>query len=106
MLQRVAFQLSGKVVVLQLDNSTMKAYLCNQGGTISLFLSRLACCLLNLSDKDSLTLIPADIPAHLNVEVDYLSQRKLVPRWHLLPHIVKQLSSFGVNHRWICGLCH
>ena len=33
MLYRMAFQLSGKVV----DNSTAKAYLCNQGGTVSFF---------------------------------------------------------------------
>ena len=33
MLHWIAFWLSGKVVVLHLDNSTAKAYLCNQGGT-------------------------------------------------------------------------
>ena len=43
MLRRMAFCLSGKVVALHLDNSTAKAYLCNQGGTVSPFLSRLAC---------------------------------------------------------------
>ena len=44
MLHRMAFHLSGKVVALHaLDNSTAKAYLCNQGGTVSPFLSRLAC---------------------------------------------------------------
>ena len=40
MLHRMAFCLSGKVVSLHLDNSTAKAYLCNQGGTVSPFLSR------------------------------------------------------------------
>ena len=34
-LHRMAFHLSGKVVALHLDNSTAKAYLCNQGGTVS-----------------------------------------------------------------------
>ena len=43
MLCRMAFHLSSKVVALHLDNSTAKAYLCNQGGTVSPFLSRLAC---------------------------------------------------------------
>ena len=43
MLCRMAFCLSGKVVALLSDNSTAKAYLCNQGGTASPFLSRLAC---------------------------------------------------------------
>ena len=37
MLHRLAFQLPGRVVVLHLDNSTVKAYLCNQGGTVSPF---------------------------------------------------------------------
>ena len=43
MLWRMVFCLSGKVVALHLDNSTAKAYLCNQGGTVSPFFSRLAC---------------------------------------------------------------
>ena len=68
MLCRMAFHLSGKVVVLHLDNSTAKAYLCNQGGTVSPFLSRLACWILSLTDKHGITLIPAYIPTHLNVE--------------------------------------
>ena len=37
MLCRMAFWLSGKVVALHLDNSTAKAYLCNQGGTVPPF---------------------------------------------------------------------
>ena len=51
MLHRMAFWLSGKMVSLQLDNSAVKAYLCNQGGTVSPFLSRLACWILSLSNK-------------------------------------------------------
>ena len=43
MLCRMAFHLSGKVVAFHLDNSMAKDYLCNQGGTVSPFLSRLAC---------------------------------------------------------------
>ena len=42
MLHRMAFCLYGKVIALNLDNSTAKAYLCIQGGTVSPFLSRLA----------------------------------------------------------------
>ena len=37
MLHRMAFQMSGKVVALQLDNSTAKAYLCNQDGKFITF---------------------------------------------------------------------
>ena len=37
MLFRLAVQIFGKVFALQLDNSTSKAYLCNQGSTVSHF---------------------------------------------------------------------
>ena len=87
MLHRIAFCLSGKVVALHLDNSTAKAYLCNQGGTVSPFLSRLACQILSLTDKYGITLLPVYIPTHLNVEADYLSQNWLLPEWHLLPQV-------------------
>ena len=36
-LYKMAFQLSNKVVGLHVDNSTAKAYLCNQGDMASLF---------------------------------------------------------------------
>ena len=72
-LQRMAFHLPGKVVALHLDNSTAKVHLCNQGGTVSPFLSRLVCQILSLTDKHIITLIPAYIPTHLNVEANYLS---------------------------------
>ena len=74
MLHSMAFCLSGKVVDLHLDNSTAKAYLCNQGGTVSPFLSGLACQILSLTNKHGITLIPAYIPTLLNVEANYLSQ--------------------------------
>ena len=41
---------------------------------VSPFLSRLACRILSLTDKHGITLLPAYIPTHLNVEADYLSQ--------------------------------
>ena len=87
MLHRMAFCLSGKVVALHLDNITAKAYLYNQGVTVSPFLSRLACQILSLTDKHGITLIPAYIPTHLSVEADYLSQDQLLPEWHLLPQV-------------------
>ena len=74
-------------ISLHLENSISKAYLCNQGDIASLFLSRLACCILNLADKHSITLIQAYTHTLLNVETDYLSQEWLVPEWHLLPCI-------------------
>ena len=66
MLLKIVFQLSGKVVALQC--STAKAYLCSQVGTASCFLSRLACCMLNLAKKHIITLIPVCIPTHFNVQ--------------------------------------
>ena len=89
MLCKMAFHLAGKVVALHLDNSTAKAYLCNQGGTVSPFLSRLACWILSLTDKHGITLLPAYIPTHLNVEADFLSQDWLLPEWHLLPQVAQ-----------------
>ena len=58
-LHRMAFQLPGTVVALQLENSTAKAYSCNQGGAVLPFLSRLACCILSVDDKYGITLILA-----------------------------------------------
>ena len=89
MLCRMAFCLSGKVVALDLDNITAKAYLCNQGGIVSPFLSRLACQILSLTDKHGITLLPAYIPTHLNVEADYLSWDQLLLEWHLFPQVAQ-----------------
>ena len=38
-----------------------------------------------MTDKHDITLIPAYIPTHLNVEADYLSWDWLLPEWHLFP---------------------
>ena len=89
MLCRMAFYLSGKVVALHLDNSMTKAYLCNQCGTVTPFLSKLACQILSLTNKHGITLIPAYIPTHLNVEADYLSRDQMLPEWHLLPQVAE-----------------
>ena len=89
MLCWMVFCLSGKVVALHLDNSTGKAYLCNQGGTVSPFLSRLACWILNLTDKHGITLLPAYILTHLNVEAYYLSCDWLLLEWHLLHQVAQ-----------------
>ena len=52
-----------------------------------LFFSRKTCSILHLAEKHSMTLIPAYIPTYLNVEADFVSQGKVVPRLHLLLHI-------------------
>ena len=89
MLHRAAFYLSGKVVALHLGNSTAKAYPCNKDGTVSLFLSRLACWILRLTNKHGITLIPAYIPTHLNVEANYLLPQVAEVTFHLwgLPEV-------------------
>ena len=92
MLCKIAFHLSNKVAAFQFNNNFAKAYFRNQGGTTSLFLSRVACCILNLADKHvkhGVTLIPIYIPTHLNVEAKYPSQGWLIPEWHVLPCIAQ-----------------
>ena len=96
MLHRMAFHLSGKVGTLHLDNSTAKAYLHNQSGTVSPCFSRLTWQILSLIEKHDITLIPAYIPTHLNVEDNYLSQGQMLPEWHLLPQITQAAFTFGV----------
>ena len=53
------------------------------------FLSRLACWILSLTDKHGITLLPAYIPTHLNVEADFLSWDRLLLEWHLLPQVAQ-----------------
>ena len=98
------FHLSGKVVALHLDNSTAKAYLCNDGGMVSPFLSRLAYQVLSVTDKHSITLIPAYIPTYLNVESDNMPCDQLFLELLLLPHMAKVGFHFGVYQRWTCWL--
>ena len=74
---------------LPVENSTAKAYLCNQGGTESLFLSILAFCILNMANKHGINLIPAYIATHLNVVTNFLRCAWLVPEWNLFPHVVQ-----------------
>ena len=78
LLYEMAFHLSGNMFALLLDNSTTKAYLCNPCGIVSLFLSRLGCHILDLANMHGITLIPENIPTHLNVEATCLSWRRLV----------------------------
>ena len=102
MLPRMAFCLSGKVVALHLDNSTGKAYLCNQGGRVSPFLSRLACQVLSLTDKHGITLLLAYMPTHLNVEADFLSWDQMLPELETLetPLPMGALGLNAFSHPW------
>ena len=95
MLCRMAFSLSGKMVALHLNNSTAKAYLCNQSGTVPPFLSWQACHILNLADKHGIILIPAYITTNLNAEAGHVLCRSLVPEWLLLPCIAHGSITLG-----------
>ena len=56
---------------------------------MSPFLSRLACWILSLTNKHGITLLPANIPTHLNVKADFLSWDWLPLEWHLLPQVAQ-----------------
>ena len=88
--------LSGKVIAMYLVNSTAKVYLCNQDGTVSPLLSILACQILSLTNRHSITLVPAYILTHLSVKANYLSWGQLLPEWHLLPHIAQAFYLWGL----------
>ena len=100
MLCKMAFWLSNKVVALHLDNSTAKSMWYS-----FLFLSRSACCILNLAKKHGISLIPACIP---------ISVWKLTispgASWFLsgtcLPTLLNLHLTFEVNQRWICWHPH
>ena len=66
MLCRMAFHLSGKVVALHLNNNTFKALCYHESG-------------------QQLWYYSYSSTIHLSVEVDYLSEGKMVPKWHHLP---------------------
>ena len=102
MLHWMAFHLTGKVVALHLDSSSAKAYLCNQGDTVSPFLSMLACQILSLTDKHGITLVPAYIPTYLNVEASYLAWDHMLSEWHLLPQVAQAAFHLWDLQRWTC----
>ena len=58
--------------------------LCDQGGTVSLFLSRLTYHIWYMAGKHSIIFISAYTPKHLNVEANYLSLGIPVVEWNLL----------------------
>ena len=61
---------------------------------MSPFHSRLAWWILHLTDKHGITLIPAYIPTHLNVEADYLSWDQILLELHLLPQVAQAAFHF------------
>ena len=103
MLHRMAFHLSDRVVALHLDNSNANAYLCNQGNTVSPFLSR-----LDFQDTESdqqawyysysnIHSYSPQCGGQLSVPgLDASRVASSPSQW------LKQLFSFGVSQRWTC----
>ena len=70
---------------IKLNNTAKLIHIIKVVQHILFFQTYLPC--FNLVDMHGITLIPAYISTHLNVEVDFLSQGRLVAEWHLLPCI-------------------
>ena len=60
---RMAFHLASKVITMHLDSNTDKAYLCNKGGMVFPFLSRLVHHTLN----SSIHTYPSQCPSHSSI---------------------------------------
>ena len=100
MLCRMAFHLSGKVIALHLDNNTTNGYLCNQDGTVSPFLSRLACQILGIPPSMVLLLFQhAFLPTSvwrliICPRIRCFQSSIFSLRW------IRQLFTFGAFQRW------
>ena len=107
MLHRMAFQSSGKVHAFQLDNSPVKSYLCNQGGTISFFFfpDLPATNWIWLTSMISLQFWHTSLPISLWKLTTFHGKSWSHCDIFFLTY-PKELSSFGVNQWWICWLPH
>ena len=77
MLCIIAFHLFRKCYTLHLNNSKAKVYLCNHCGRVSIFLSRLIYCIINLANTLVLLLIPVYIPISTGKQI-------ICPEWDCL----------------------
>ena len=84
MLYRNTFICAVTMFTLPLDRSPAEGYLCNCGGIVSPFLSRVACGTLNLAGRHGITHIAAYILTNVSVETYYLLQEWIFSEWHLL----------------------
>ena len=95
-----------KSLVLATDNTTVVAYLKNQGGTHCFNLYSLCREILPLCSELQIQLVVRHSPGHLNVLTDTLS-RSLTPvntEWELLQIIFNAISLLWVVLIWICLL--
>lgn len=84
-------------VLDQTDNTTVVAYINQQGGLRSLFLHRLARCLLLWAWSKLLSLKVVHMPGRLNQGADMLSTDKVSPgKWRVHPQMAEMIwSVFG-----------
>ena len=82
-------ELQGRVVQVELDNSTAVAYLNHQGGARSISLTRLATSILLLCHHYQIVLVTRHIPGARNVLADSLSRKgQVLPgEWSLNPAV-------------------
>ena len=89
MVYKVAFHLSGKVDALQLDSSTAESYLCNQGGTVSLFSFQTSQQYFESGwqawcySYSGIYTYPSECGSWVSLS------GKIGPEWHLFPHIAQ-----------------
>ena len=99
-LHKLGFHLSDKNVALDLDNSTAKVYLYNQGGTAS-FKTSLTFWILAV--KHSITLTQNSTPTYLNVEADIFARGNYYQNSIFFLTQIKQLLDFECSHRFMLG---
>ena len=80
-------------VTAMCDNSTVVAYVCKQGGTVSDSLCELTGQLLRWTEAHNVLLEARYLPGQSNVLVDLLSRRNqvLAVEWSLLPQVAKKI---------------
>jgi hypothetical protein len=87
-------RLRGQAIMLLSDNSTVVAYLRNQGGTHSFALYQLTMEILLLCDTAQIQLSVRHIPGRLNVLADGLSRGQALPtEWTLHKEVFLQVQS-------------
>lgn len=90
-LQSFRQELSGSVVSVMSDNSTVVAYLRKSGGTRSEPLSALAGEVLRWCESLSISLCPVFVPGRRNVIADVLSRECVGTEWTLHPEICRKI---------------
>ena len=90
-LQTFQDMVTNQRVTTMCDNSTVVAYVCKQGGTVSDSLCELTGQLLRWTEAHNVLLEARYLPGQSNVLADLLSRRNqvLAAEWSLLPQVAK-----------------